>query len=642
MSNIVLRHYQATALDLSRDFLRAGFTRLLVSGPTGMGKTELAMAMLEAAIAKSSRVSFIADRRSLVNQTSKRFTDAGIAHGVLMGNDTFGVNHATRVESAQTIQSRGLREGTDMYVLDEAHEIRPELIRLIAESGAVLIGLTATPFPAALAEPLDSHLPADERKDGTPPRYEAMVSTTTTDRLVADGHLCPFDVVAPVAVVDTEGLEIQGGEFRKAMLKDRIMRIVGDIVPTWKAQLNDRYAGEVQPTIVFGATVDDAEAIQREFRSAGYPARLVSSRENDDDNKRTIDAFRDGEYDVIVNCAMLCLDGETEILTADGWKGREEMADGDVIAAFRPDGWIEWARNEGVHRGFCSDQDMVGYGDRFRVTVGHGMLARSPGAHGWMYCEARELVGMKRQVPISGFADAIPWQPAPPQERALPQRTRIIRLASAYRKKGIADADARELAATRIRERDSSLLIKSPHELNLDECRFAGFWIGDGSRGAGGAGRTCVVAMPIEEIPRDCRVGRCADQQIGLRCQTDNQAASGEHDGRCDYMEGSSRNRLRAATKKGHRSYRAVSRQRCAVHSIPLRGAVRGVVGGAPSRGWKARQRYAPRQDNGLCESCSRRSYSGCRSVSGMARNRLAASTAKPKTFYAMVVVYAA
>ena len=83
------------------------------------------------------------------------------------------------------------------------------------------------------------------------------------------------------------------------------MRIVGDIVPTWRAQLDERFGGEVQPTIAFGATVDDAEAIQREFRNAGYPARLVSSREEEDDNKRTINAFRDGEFDVLVNCAML-------------------------------------------------------------------------------------------------------------------------------------------------------------------------------------------------------------------------------------------------------------------------------------------------------------------------------------------------
>ena len=304
-TGVVLRDYQGAAIEAVRAALRKGVKRVILSAPTGAGKTEMAMALIQAAVDKGSRVSFVADRRTLVRQTSKRFTGAGIRHGILMGNDSVGTNEPVRVESAQTIQSRGLRAGIDMFVMDEVHEVRPEIIRLIAESGAILVGLTATPFPAALAAAVDDHLPVDRHVPGAPPRYEAMVTSVATDQLIADGHLCPFDVVSPVAVVDTAGIEIQGGEFRRDTLKDRIMRIVGDIVPTWKAQLADRYGGEVQPTIVFGSTVDDAEAIQREFRDAGYSVRLVSSRENDDDNKRTIDAFRDGEFDVLVNCAML-------------------------------------------------------------------------------------------------------------------------------------------------------------------------------------------------------------------------------------------------------------------------------------------------------------------------------------------------
>ena len=230
--SIVVRGYQTAALEGAREELRKAVKRLIISAPTGSGKTIVAMEMIKAAVAKGSRVSFIADRRSLVQQTSRRFTEAGIQHGILMGNDTVGTWEPVRVESAQTIQKRGLRAGTDLFVMDEVHEVRPDIIKQIAESGATLIGLTATPFPAALAEPIDSHLPTAQQKPDAPPRYEAMVSTVTTDQLIADGHLCPFDVVAPVATVDTSGVKVQGGEFHKPTLKDRIMRIVGEIVPT--------------------------------------------------------------------------------------------------------------------------------------------------------------------------------------------------------------------------------------------------------------------------------------------------------------------------------------------------------------------------------------------------------------------------
>ena len=301
----VLRDYQNAAVEGARAELRKGVKRLIISDPTGSGKTVTAMAIIEAAIDKGSRVSFIADRRSLVKQTSMRFTEAGIAHGILMGQDSVGVRMPTRVESAQTIQSRGLRDGTDLFVIDEAHELRPEIIRQIAESGATLIGLTATPFPAKLADPIDAHLPKDEQSKDAPPRYEAMVASVTTEKLIADGWLCPFDVVAPESVIDVEGVKVEGGEFQKKELKKRILRIVGDIVPTWQEQVDKRYGGEVQPTIAFGASIDDAEAIAAEFRKAGHPARIVSSREDDDHNLKTIKAFRNGEFDVIVNCAVL-------------------------------------------------------------------------------------------------------------------------------------------------------------------------------------------------------------------------------------------------------------------------------------------------------------------------------------------------
>ena len=303
--SLVLRDYQEAAIESAREKMREGARRIIVSAATGAGKTLIAMAMIKAAVDKGSRVSFIADRRSLVNQTSQRFSEYGIAHGVLMGNDTYGTSMRVRVESAQTLQRRGLRE-TDLFVVDECHENRPEIIRLIAESGGKLIGLTATPFPEKLAEPIDSHLNKKEQSKNAPPRYESMVSTVTTDQLISQGHLCPFDVIAPESVVDTEGIKANSmGEFHVESLRKRAMRIVGDIVPTWRNVVDERYDGKVQPTIVFGVSVDESEAIQKEFRDAGYNVRLVSYREDDEHNQKTINAFRDGEFDVIVNCASL-------------------------------------------------------------------------------------------------------------------------------------------------------------------------------------------------------------------------------------------------------------------------------------------------------------------------------------------------
>ena len=293
---LTLRPYQSEAVEAAREKLRGGCKALVISAPTGAGKTEIAMAIIEAAAAKGSRVSFLADRRSLVKQTSDRFAAAGIDHGVVMGKDTINDHANIRVESVQTVAKRGLnrsmldyaRGPSDLFIRDECHELNPKLLEEIKSSGATLVGLTATPFPEELAE-----------------YYDDMVNVVSTDALIKDDHLCPFDVISPTQVVDTAGVATQGGEFKKSELSERVLRIVGDIVPTWESQITERYGGTIQPTIAFGASVDDSEEILTAFLDGGYSARLVSSREKDDDNRSVIAAFVAGEFDVLVNCAML-------------------------------------------------------------------------------------------------------------------------------------------------------------------------------------------------------------------------------------------------------------------------------------------------------------------------------------------------
>ena len=67
---------------------------------------------------KGRRAEFICDRQNLIRQTSGRFDNAGIRHGVLMGDESVAVREPIRVSSAQTIKSRGLRAG-ELFVVDE-------------------------------------------------------------------------------------------------------------------------------------------------------------------------------------------------------------------------------------------------------------------------------------------------------------------------------------------------------------------------------------------------------------------------------------------------------------------------------------------------------------------------------------------
>ena len=78
-----LRPYQEATLDaLRKGFLEGNKCQILYA-PTGAGKTEMAIALLEATRAKGNRAAMILDRIVLCDQTSQRLEKYSIDHGVL-------------------------------------------------------------------------------------------------------------------------------------------------------------------------------------------------------------------------------------------------------------------------------------------------------------------------------------------------------------------------------------------------------------------------------------------------------------------------------------------------------------------------------------------------------------------------------
>ncbi len=78
-----LREYQIAAIQKLREGFAAGHHSQVLYLGTGGGKTEIAIAMLEAAKKKGSKAAMLLDRIVLCDQTSSRLERYGIAHGVL-------------------------------------------------------------------------------------------------------------------------------------------------------------------------------------------------------------------------------------------------------------------------------------------------------------------------------------------------------------------------------------------------------------------------------------------------------------------------------------------------------------------------------------------------------------------------------
>ncbi|MGV8833265.1 MAG: DEAD/DEAH box helicase [Devosia sp.] len=290
---LVLRDYQIGAIDDLRDGIRAGSRRQILAIPTGGGKTETAIHLIQEAIKKGSRIWFTVDRLALVDQTIDRMGKYGINPGVMQG-DHFLTNseHLVQVVSVQTLGKRHVADHLlpDLIIVDEAHIRSRPLMNVIERAvHAKVVGLTATPFTAGMA--VD---------------WDGLVSPVTVNELIASGALCPLRIKACVAP-DMVGAKKTAGEYEAEEAGSRGITIVGNVADTWIEQTAATFGGPVK-TIVFTPSVAHGAELCREFASRGFNFQQLSHLDRDDNERRAkIAEFRqpDSAIDGLVSCAVL-------------------------------------------------------------------------------------------------------------------------------------------------------------------------------------------------------------------------------------------------------------------------------------------------------------------------------------------------
>ena len=126
---------------------------------TGFGKTLLAAAIIEGALAKNKRVIFTVPARSLVDQTVKAFWDDGIRDvGVIQAwNPMTDWSRPVQVASVQTLQRRPI-PNADFVIIDECHRWFDLYATWMSDplwQDPPFIGLSATPWTRGLGKYFD-------------------------------------------------------------------------------------------------------------------------------------------------------------------------------------------------------------------------------------------------------------------------------------------------------------------------------------------------------------------------------------------------------------------------------------------------------------------------------------------------------
>lgn len=289
---IELRSSQGAALDQTRDLMRQGYRSGVIAAPCGFGKSVVACALIESAIAKGKRVWFGVDRQILVNDMSAKLFSFGINHGVIMaGHPNFRPQLTVQVVSFQTLEKRGWADDIDLLIVDEAHaNMRKSLLDFIKSSPRTKVAaLTATPFHPGMAAV-----------------YQFVVNPTTTNKQIEEGFLVPLKIYQCVEA-DMTGAKTAGGEWTDDEVESRGSKIVGDIVQTWH-EMTMKHFGKPEKTIVFSANVAHGAEIVKSFSECGFHFRQISYLDTDPDARdELIREFRkpDSSIHGLVSCGVL-------------------------------------------------------------------------------------------------------------------------------------------------------------------------------------------------------------------------------------------------------------------------------------------------------------------------------------------------
>lgn len=301
--DITLRDYQQLAKE--EIFSKWNLVdNILYQMPTGTGKTRLFTSIIRDINIWglrhdiNYRILIIAHRSELIEQSSRSLDKYRIKHGVLAGTmkDKRDLTQAIQVASIQTIThpaNQCLIDDLkfDFIIIDEAHHAVANSYQKLWDycPDAKKLGVTATPWRmnnSGFAQIFDAYIPSMSIKDfiqkGWLATYQYYSIPVSSELVKSIESIREFDIE---------------GDYKNSALVE--------VCDTSKirAQLYDSYEKNVlgKKGIIYSISREHSEHICLQYRSRGVTIENIDSKTPAKIREKVIQAFRDGEIDIIVN-----------------------------------------------------------------------------------------------------------------------------------------------------------------------------------------------------------------------------------------------------------------------------------------------------------------------------------------------------
>ncbi len=279
-----------------RAWLR-GMRRLVLTSPTGGGKTRMEQMLALDLLSRGRRVDLFTNRKILLEQLSQSLDGANIPHGIRASGYAHDPEHRLQVVSVQTDHARRARtllNPGDVAIVDEGHLFNNPSSKAILERYRAYVLVTATPL--GLADMADELIVA-----GTPSELRQCGA------LVPAIHVGPTEPDLKQMKALREGQDLSENQQRKAMPP----KLLWGSVLRWYHKTNP----ERRPSILFAPGVPESLWFARTLSENGIRSahidgedvwldgRLIpSSRQARED---VIGGSKDGSIQVLCNRFVL-------------------------------------------------------------------------------------------------------------------------------------------------------------------------------------------------------------------------------------------------------------------------------------------------------------------------------------------------
>ena len=298
-----LRPYQEEAIEAVLEARKEGVKRMVISLPTGAGKTVIFSRL--AAMAKQ-QVLVLAHREELLQQARDKIerTLRGMGKDDLVDIEQ-GAKRSAREAKVSVCSIRSLRperlgsmmqgRRVGLIIYDECHHAAADDNRRVLEQ----IGCFEEDWPGTLLGFTATTRRGDGK--GLDEVFEEIVYSRTIGQMIRDGYLAPLRGYRVATSADLRRVGASGGDFNVEELAEAV-----DV-----QERNALVARSIQElardrrTLVFCVTVAHAKSLARALNKIGVPTGLIHGEMKAAQREFVLENYREGRLQALTNVMVL-------------------------------------------------------------------------------------------------------------------------------------------------------------------------------------------------------------------------------------------------------------------------------------------------------------------------------------------------